>query len=449
MKINASTVAFLIGWCMVAITVSPSGASAQSLLEAVQAARSNDPRLRAAQAEFMAVQTSIDRAKAGFRPTARVDVDRLETRQRTLSSESSLTTGSSSIQFPTRTGTLVISQPVFRKDAIERMAQAKAGVQQAEYTLLAAEHDLLLRTTAAYLVLMAATDNLELARAEREAVSKALDLARERLSTGLGTIINQVDAQARLAITQAREIESRNKLLDAQQALREITGMQFARVGTLREDFEPQLPNPGSVESWLETAMSLNKGLNARRESVEVARQEVEVQKAGHYPGLSLLLQSSFRDGGNGIFGGGSRVASTELSLRLSVPLYEGGLTSALIEEAVHRLSRASAELEAEQRSVERGVRVYHDGVVVGVRLISAYRQSIEAQSRALEAKELSHKSGLITLLPVLDAQRDLLLAKKDYEQSRYEFLLNRVRLQQASGTLSETDLQEIYRAMK
>jgi hypothetical protein len=62
---------------------------------------------------------------------------------------------------------------------------------------------------AAYLVVLAATDNLALASAEREAVGKVLELARAKLKSGLGTITNQHDALARFSAAQAREIEAR------------------------------------------------------------------------------------------------------------------------------------------------------------------------------------------------------------------------------------------------
>jgi outer membrane protein len=52
-------------------------------------------------------------------------------------------------------------------------------------------------------------------------------------------------------------------------------------------------------------------------------------------------------------------------------------------------------------------------------------------------------------LLPVLDAQRDLYLARRDYAQSRYEYLISRLKLKQAAGTLSETDLVGISAALK
>ncbi|MCC7080412.1 MAG: TolC family outer membrane protein [Burkholderiales bacterium] len=434
--------------CLVAAALWPGAPHAQSLLEAYQLARENDPKFRAAQADFRAVSTLIDQARAGYLPAARLEFERMETRQKIISSQNPIF-GAGTTTFPTFTRTLSVTQPVFRKDVIERMGQARSVVKQAEYTLLASEQELLLRTTAAYLVLLAATDSLALATAEREAVGKALDLARERLRAGLGTIVNQYDAQARYAVTQAREIEAQNRLRDARQALREITSKHFDKVQSLKDDFALETPQPAAIDRWLEAAFNQNLGLNARRESVEVARQEIERQKAGHYPSLNLLLQNNRKDTGSTLFGGGSNVDTTELSLKLSVPIIDGGLTRAVTQEAAHRYTKAQEELEQERRTVDRATRAYYEGVVAGVGLVDALKQSVIAQERALESKEIGHKSGLITLLPVLDAQRDLYLARRDYAQARYDYLVNRLRLQQVTGSLSELDLVSVNAALK
>jgi outer membrane protein len=86
---------------------------------------------------------------------------------------------------------------------------------------------------------------------------------------------------------------------------------------------------------------------------------------------------------------------------------------------------------------------------VSGVTLIEALKQGVVAQQSALEAKVEGHKSGLFALLPVLDAARDLYLGKRDYAQSRYDYLFNRLRLKQAAGTLSEADLVQISAALQ
>ena len=66
-----------------------------------------------------------------------------------------------------------------------------------------------------------------------------------------------------------------------------------------------------------------------------------------------------------------------------------------------------------------------------------------------MEGKELGLQRGLFTVLVVLDAQRDLFIARRDYAQARYDFLLNTLRLKQSAGTLSEADLGGINAAMQ
>ncbi|MFA4969671.1 MAG: TolC family outer membrane protein [Sulfuritalea sp.] len=437
----------LLALLFAVLTFSPS-ARAETLLETYVLARQSDPKFRSAQSESKAIGMALDQARAGFLPTAKFEVDEMETRQRILDSKNPIF-GAGVTNFETYSHTLSLNQPIFRKEAIERFAQAKSLVRQAEFTLLAAEQDLLLRTTAAYLVVLAATDSVALAGAEREAVGKLLELERTKLQMGLGTITSQHDATARYAVTQAREIEAKNRLRDARQGLREITGKLIENLGSLRDEFSLETPKPASVERWLETALEQNLLLRAKREAIDVARQEVERQRAGHYPTLNLLVSHNQRMAGSTLFGGGSNVETTDLTLRLSVPLYEGGLTSAVTQEAVHRYQKAQEDHEQEHRAVERATRAFFDGTVGGVSLVQALKQSVVAQQSALEAKVEGHKSGLFALLSVLDAQRDLFLAKRDLAQSRYDYLIYRLRLKQAAGTLSEADLAGINAALQ
>lgn len=418
-------------------------AQGQSLLESYDLARRHDPKFKASQADAAANSTALDQARAGFLPSARFEYEKMESRQRILRSNNPIF-GAGLSTFPTDNRTLSIAQAIFRKDVIERYQQAKAVVRQAGYTLLAAEQELLLRTTAAYLAVLAATDSLALSQAERTAVGKALDLARERLKGGLGTITALHDATARHAVTLAREVEAQNKLNDAKQGLKEIIDRTVKTPQTLRADFALQRPDPADIERWVAVALDQNLTVKARTEAVEVAMQEIERQRAGHWPSLNLLVNHNRKDSGSTLFGGGSLVETTDVMLRLSVPIFEGGLTSAVTQEAVHKHQRSKEELEMERRGVERQVRAAYEGTVSGVTLIDALRQSVVSQQAALDAKEEGYKAGLLTLLPVLDAQRDLFLARRDYAQSRYDYLLNSLKLKLAAGTLSEDDLRRI-----
>jgi len=176
----------------------------------------------------------------------------------------------------------------------------------------------------------------------------------KKLRMGLGTITNQYDAAARFSVTQAREIEANNKLRDSRQALREITGKLIENVQRLRSEYKLETPQPAVLEKWVETSLEQNLGLRAKREAVEVARQEVERQRAGHFPTLDLLVSHNKKDAGSTLFGGGSNVETTDVTVRLSVPIFSGGLVSAVTQEAAYRFQKSMEDQELEARAVER-----------------------------------------------------------------------------------------------
>lgn len=418
-------------------------ASAQGLLAAYELARDQDPKWRGAGYEFKASSETEPQARAALLPTAAYNYEYVLTDQHVArSSNPAFAQGDS--RFGTQGHVLTLNQPIYRASALARLAQSRVVVKQAATTLAAAEQDLMLRVATAYLGVLAARDGQAFARAEREAVARQFDLARLRLEGGVGNITGLEDARARAAVTQAREVEAGNRLDDAQQALREITGQLLADLRPLGARIPMGPPEPAVVDNWLATAERQNLRLEARRQGVEVADQEIRRQESGRLPTLNLAVSQNNRRAGGSLFGAGSKTHTTEIALQLQVPIYDGGSISSLAREAVHRHQKAVEELEAERRALARQTRAAFLGVTSGVTLVQALGQTVQAQEKSLEAKQEGRRAGLITVLPVLDATRDLFAARRDYAQARYDYLMHRLRLKEAAGSLAESDLAEI-----
>ena len=56
---------------------------------------------------------------------------------------------------------------------------------------------------------------------------------------------------------------------------------------------------------------------------------------------------------------------------------------------------------------------------------------------------------GTRTLVDVLNSQRDLFRARRDFAQARYDYILNTLSLMQAAGTLAPEDLQGVNSWLK
>jgi len=68
----------------------------------------------------------------------------------------------------------------------------------------------------------------------------------------------------------------------------------------------------------------------------------------------------------------------------------------------------------------------------------------VTSNQTALEATEAGFEVGTRTTVDVLEARRRLFEAQRDYARSRYDYLINLVRLKSAAGVLAPQDLAYI-----
>ncbi len=410
------------------------------LAEVYAKAKQSDPRFLATQLELRAVEAELDQARAGLLPTIAADYTRTNTKQNILSADNAVfATGQSS--FPVKETNLSLTQPLFRLAAWRNFGKAKASVRQAAATYAASEQDLMVRTSTAYLAVLAAKDAVTFAEAELHAVKEQFDLVQGKYQSGQSTVVNLRDAEARLAVKEADIVSAQNELADKEQALREITGVVQDDLAPLTGDFKTVMPSPADPEQWAKTSLTQNLLLQAREQAVEVANQEVLKAKAGYYPTADLAVSTDRKNTGGSLFGGGSNVRENDVTFRLHIPLYEGGSTQAVSTATARRYESALEDQERDRRQVERQARSAYQGVVGGSVRIKALAQSVSSLEQARQLKAEGYAAGLQTVLAVLDADRDLYAAKRDLAKARYEYLLNTLRLKQAAGTLAETDL--------
>jgi len=423
-------------------------AYSEDLTQIYALAKAGDPKYKAGRYEFEAVGYAEPQALAALLPTVSLESTQTDTRQRIISSANAVFASGLS-QYPTRNMTLTLTQPIFKLSAWRGYEQAQTKVKQAAANFGAIEQDLMLRTATAYLNVLAARDALGFADAERDAIKRQLDLVQQRFSSGLVARVGLFDAKARYELKEADVVAAKNDLDDKLQALREMTGKLVSNLKPLREDIPLQQPEPIDMSKWIEAGLQQNLLLLARRHTVEVAQQEVGRQRAGHAPLVDLVATQNGKVTGGSLFGGGSNVETTDVMFRLTIPIYSGGSTSALTDEAMKRYYAALEDLERDARQVERQTRAAFQGVTGGTVRVKALAQGVVSSLSARELKLEGHKSGLETILQVLDAERDLYAAKRDSARARYDYLLNRLRLKQAVGTLSEEDLTEINKLMQ
>ena len=416
---------------------------AGDLLEAYRLAEQNDAKYRAAVANYQATRTRLPQARAGLLPSVNATGDITRNDVETITDLDILSRPRGHAVYDSTGFRLSVKQPVYNAVAFAALRQARAEVRRAEAEHIVARHDLIVRIAEAYFQVLAAKDNLNFALAERQTTARQLEIAEGRREVGLAAITDVHDARARSEIARAQEIDAENQLEDKQEALRELTGGRIEMLSPLSQSMPLIKPDPPDIEQWVRAAAAQSFAVAVRRETVEMAQEEVRRQRAGHYPTLDVVGNQAREDADASISGPGIRSDTSAVGLQLSVPLYQGGVVSARTSEAAHRYMAARAELEGQQRATERATRTAYQGAASGAARVSALMQAVTAAGRAFDAKRQGFEAGINSNIDVLDAARELFRARRDLAAARYEYVQNTLRLKQAVGSLSEDDLAQ------
>lgn len=421
----------------------PASAFAQDLVQTYELARSGDPQLSIAESNRAISRESEVQARAQLLPQLNGSVGL--NRQYVAGQDGDART---------RTLGASLNQTVFDLGLISSYRAQRQLNVAAGLDLEAENQNLITRTSAAYFNVLVAIETLAAAEAAQEALQKQFDFASRRLEVGLAPITDVHETRAQFDDARARVITSRNALEDAYQALAEITGVPVRNLRALPEDFQPELPAGGDADAWVAAALEQNPSLRAAEYAVRAAEHNVTGAKAGHLP--RLALGAGYNN--NTYWGdlnvtpenptGARRSEGHSIGLTLTVPIFSGGATQSGVRQAIASRDIAEDQLVQTRRALERNARNAYQTVVAGVTEVEARRQAVISARAAYEASEVGLEVGTRTVVDVLINQQNLLSAEQQYALARYNFLQNRLLLEQAVGTLDISDLQEINRLL-
>jgi outer membrane protein len=202
-------------------------------------------------------------------------------------------------------------------------------------------------------------------------------------------------------------------------------------------------PQPANIDEWVSTALQQNLALLATDANTRFAAEGIKLRQAGHYPNLGLFASHAYSDTTDDP-NAGAEMNRTQIGVRLSVPLYSGGLTTSQTREARAQYQQANEVLEQQRRATVRDTRSAFLGVMAGISQVQARKQALSSAQTALEATEAGFEVGTRTMVDVLGAQSQRFLAQRDYSRARYDYALASLRLKQAAGMLEEQDIIEV-----
>jgi len=413
-------------------------AHAANLSDTFRDAQAYDAQYAAARAAWQAGQEKAAQGRAGLLPQVNLSGNVRYNEVDTDFGDSDYSSNALAIQ---------AAQPLFRRQNMVQYEQAKNQVKIAEVQLKAAEQDLVLRVAQAYFDVLQSQDNLAFIAAQKAAISEQLAAAKRNFEVGTATITDTHEAQARFDLAVAQEIAEQNSFNIRLRALEKLIGKPAGALDVLAEDRILKAES-GAIDDWAQRAATGNLAAEIQRLAKAIADQDVERNRAGHYPTLDAVAGYSVN---NNLSAGTMRYDANvaQIGLELNLPIYQGGLTSSRVREAVANQEKARQDQENASREASLQARQAWLNVNSGAARVRALEQALTSTQAQLESTKLGLQVGVRTSLDVLNAEQQVLSARRDLAGARYAYLLAGLSLKAAGGTLSPADLAEIDQHLK
>ena len=389
--ISALTCASALTWAQTPV---------MDLKQVYQAALEQDASIRASRAATDAGRERLPQARAGLLPQLSASAGRsnnnLDTTSPNLLGNPITTTD----KYFSDNKNLQLRQPLVNMQRWLQFQQAKSLVEEAEANLDRDLQNLVVRVAGAYFETLMADEQLDLILAQKKTYTTLVDAAQKGLAAGSGTRTDIDDAQSRLDMAKAQELEARQNQDLTRRQLQLLVNQPVGKIAKLNVSaLKLNGPEPANLDEWTQKAEASSPEIKALQARLAAAQREVSKAQ---------------------------------------------GYVNSTIRQAVAEQTRAEESLEALRRDL--GVRVHKEyrGVSEGVMRVRALEQAVRSAEQMMKSTEMSLKAGSRTQLDVLNAQQQFTLALRDLAQARYIYLISKVRLASLVGSDALASVDEV-----
>ena len=432
-----------------AAVVSWAQAPTMDLKQVYQAALEQDATIRASRAAADSGRERLPQARAGLLPQISASAGRNNNNLDTTAPNILGTPVTTNDKYLSDNKTVQLRQPIVNMQRWLQFQQAKSVVEEVEANLDRDLQNLVVRVAGAFFEALMADEQLDLVLAQKKTYTALVDAAKKGLAAGSGTRTDIDDAQSRLDMAAAQELEARQNQDLARRQLQLLVNQPVDQIAKLNvAALQLSAPMPANLDDWTRKAEQASPEIRAMQARLDAARREVSKAQAGHLPTLDAVAQWS-NSGSENITRVNSRYENKTIGLQLNIPLYSGGYVNSTIRQAVAEQTRAEESLEALRRDL--GVRVHKEyrGVSEGVLRVRALEQAARSAEQMMKSTQMSLTAGSRTQLDVLNAQQQFTLALRDLAQARLVYLLSGVRLASLVGDDAMVSVEQVNGSLR
>jgi outer membrane protein len=363
-----------------------------------------------------------------------------------------------------------LTQPLFNWAAFEKYKQGDLLTGVAENTFAQAQQDLIVRVSQAYFDALTSQDILNLYQNKKGLIAQQLEQAKRNFEVGTATIVDTNEAQSRYDLVTAQIIAAQSDLIVKKSALEQIVGqpieaiMPLAKQAKIEQVVEGRkvkylknskgeladkaimealhLPSGQSMEDWARQAEDVNYNVIVSRLNSEIAKSNYNSARASRLPTVNLVGSTGYNNSlGSLTTAAPNTYYANQIGLQLSVPIFTGGYISSTIRQNAALYDQSVANLDLVKKTNATATKQAYLGFNSGLSQIKAYEAAEKSALSSLQSNKLGYEVGVRINIDVLNAQDQLITTQQSLYKSRYDTIMNGLKLKSLAAVLTDEDL--------
>jgi len=414
---------------IVIFTLGFNESEANTLLDSLNSAYLNNPKLNAERANVRAISHEKEGALSEFRPSITISG---------YVSEQDNTKGDESNYKPSEQS-LLIEQKIFQGfGGIANLKKKKYEYNLAKFKLQKVEQEILFAAAEVHANLLLSQKKVDINKINIDLLERQEETDRDRLEKGEINLTDLAQSEASLAGAEAKLITAQNDLVTSKANFDKIIGKK-----PIENIQEIQFTNywlPQSLAEAYKISNNENPDLKIAMLEYEKSKQDVVIAKSDLTPSATLSYKIAEQDDFSSTV---QKRTQQTLKATATWPLYSGGSNLSSLRKAKELKNKYDLLLQYSKKIASAAVTNAWSSYQTSKSVLNSIRLQVNAAEIANEGIILEYESGESsrTTLDVIQSRTILLDSRINLAISEKGFLISQFNLLSAVGRLTAKQL--------
>ena len=432
MKYKKILMTLILSLCMLVSVYSQNvKGDSLTLQQAIKLTLTNQPLIKQASEEINAAEAKVKAQNSYYYP--RVDGDISYTRIGPIPTIQFGGLGFTLAPANNYNANVSASQLVYdfgKKNAL--MDLVKSYKLSTEDKLVLVKHNLSYQTAQVFYILLFLEKSIKVKDEQINTLKQHIEVANKKVQSGSATDFDVLTTEVRVASAENEKIDIENSFNKEKIYLESLLGWPAGKELKLVGDFKEDSTSSVNTVSLVDDAFQKRPEMKLARDAENSAAVSKQVASLTDRPTVSIIASYGFKNGyepnldvlrGNWAAG-----------INASIPIFNGNIKDARVEEAEANLKSSSAKILELERTIRAQVEQAATDLKASRSKVRTSEIQVKHAKDAVSRAEISYRDGVITNLDLIDAETSLAQAELLRLKVSFQNVINMFSLKEAIG---------------